>query len=94
MKTPPPRKREGQAKGPRRLNGELRDVATQAQALGISEKALRAKVARGTIPYRRDGGRIVFLAEEVSAFLHALPGVSVEEALQNVAARRGEEVGR
>ena len=86
----PPRKRKGVPSGPRRFDGELRDIATQAQRLGVTEKALRAQVARGLIPYRRLGGRIVFLPDEVMAFVRQLPGVTFERAIENVAARNGE----
>jgi hypothetical protein len=94
VRTTPPRKQAGQATKPRRFDGELRDIATQARELGISEKALRAQVARGLIPYRRLGGRIVFLADEVTAFLRGLPGVTVDQALQNMVARAGQAEGR
>lgn len=87
----PPRKRAGQATVRRRFDGALRDVGTQAGEWGITEKALRAQVARGLIPYRRLGGRIVFLRDEVAAFLRQLPGVTTEQALANVAARNGDE---
>ena len=73
---------------PRRINGEMRDIATQAQAEGTSKKSVRARVARGLIPYRRLGGRIVFLTTEITAFYKTLPGVSLDEAIQNVAARQ------
>lgn len=89
MRTPPPKKQKGQARGRRSLNGKLRDVATQARLLGDTEGGLRAKVSRGLVPYRRLGGRIVFLEEEIEAWLRRLPGVSVTEALANVQARQG-----
>jgi hypothetical protein len=91
---PPPPKREGKCKGPRRFDGALRDIAGEAANLGISEKALRAQVARGLIPHRRLGGRIVFLADEVSTYLRQLPGVTADEALANVAVRAGGGTGR
>lgn len=90
MRTPP-RKQPGQAKGRRRLNGGVKDVAAMAEQLGVTEGKVRSAVARGCLPHRRWGGRIVFLASEVEAFLGALPGVTAAEALENVAARRGAE---
>lgn len=86
----PPTKQTGDQKGPRRFNGALQDVAGEARELGITEKQLRSQIARGLIPHRRLGGRIVFLRDEVAAFLSKLPGVSVEQALENIAARQGE----
>jgi hypothetical protein len=94
MKAKPPVKRAGQATGRRRFDGALRDIAGQSTAFGITEKALRSQVARGLIPHRRLGGRIVFLADEVTAFLRGLPGVSAEQALANVTARAGGAAGR
>jgi hypothetical protein len=83
----PPKKQAGQATGRRRLNGAVLDVPAMADRLGDTEKGIRAKIARGLLPYRRLGGRIAFLSDEVDAFLHQLPGVSVAEALANIAAR-------
>jgi hypothetical protein len=91
MSRKPPRKQSGQAKRPRRFDGLLaKDIAGQAGELGETEKALRAQVARGTIPYRRLGGRIIFLPDEIREFLRQLPGVTAEQALANVAARRAD----
>jgi len=72
----PPRKRPGVATGRRRLDGAVLDVAAVTAVLGnASEKQTRAQIARGPIPARRWGGRIVVLADELSAHLHALPRV-------------------
>jgi hypothetical protein len=91
MRQAPPLKRAGQAKGPRRLNGAVLDVTTFATEFGDTDKGVRAKAARGLLPYRRLGGRIVFIRSEVEDFLRKLPGVSVDEALANLKAR---EAGR
>ena len=56
-----------------------------------SEKAVRKRVERRSIPFRHDGGRIVFLREELQEFFRKLPGCSIDEALGNVAARVGDE---
>lgn len=85
----PPKKRPGQAIGRRTLNGATKDVATLAAMLGTTEAKIRSSVARGLLPYRRWGGRIVFLESEVEEFLKKLPGVSVEEAIRHVASRNG-----
>lgn len=90
MRPPPPHKKAGQATGRRRLNGSVRDIPAQAEHLGTTEGKIRSAVARGLLPHRRWGGRIVFLASEVDAFLAALPGITAAEALENVRARRGE----
>jgi excisionase family DNA binding protein len=48
----------------------IRDVAT---ILGRSEAAIRAMVARGQLPARREGSRVFILAEDLKAHLSALP---------------------
>ncbi len=68
---------------PRAFQGEILDVASAAVFLGISEKSLRARVARRMIPFRRWGGRVCFLRSELLEFLHSLDGCRVDEALQS-----------
>ncbi len=89
MKRLPPRKKAGQATGPRRINGLLMDVASVARKYGMSQKKVRADVARGLLPHRqsRVGGRILFLEDEIIDFYRRLPGVTMSEALANIAAR-------
>ncbi len=88
MRQAPPKKQKGQATGRRSLTGALLDIGTLAEELGDTEGGIRGKVARGLLPYRRQSGRIIFLREEIFEFLSKLPGVTVEQALANVAARR------
>jgi hypothetical protein len=91
---PPPKKqkkKEGDPPKPRRFDGALKDVTSEALALGITEKTLWSRVTRRRIPYRKDHGRVVFLHDEVLEFYRRLPGVTMEQALENVAARQGEE---
>lgn len=83
----PPRKQKGQASGPRRLDGAVLDVAAAAELLGVTENLVRARAARGLLPWRRWGGRVLFLRDELLAFVATLPGVSVQQALENVGAR-------
>ena len=90
----PPKKKTGQAKKPRRFNGDVKDVASEALALGITEKTLWSRVKRRRIPYHKDHGRVVFLHDEVLEFYRQLPGVSVAEALRNTADLQGEETGQ
>lgn len=87
MKTLPPKKRAGHATGPRRLNGEVWDVHTVAAMMGATEKTIRGQVARRLLPFKKLGGRVVFLPDSIRAYLAALPGVSVDEALENLKAR-------
>ncbi len=88
MRKAPPKKQRGQCSGPRRINGLVLDMSSAAQFTGWTEKTMRARVGRGRVPYRRDGGRIIFLRDELETFLRRLPGVGVDEALKNERARR------
>jgi hypothetical protein len=85
----PPRKRAGKATGRRRLDGAVKDVAGVAAFLGESEKAVRSQIARGLLPHRRLGGRIVVLTDELTEYLRRLPGVTVDQAVANVVTREG-----
>ena len=89
MKVKPPRKCPGQATGRRSLNGELLDVCSAATLLGCTEKTLRARVGRRTVPFRRFGARVVFLRMDIEAFIADLPGCTLAEAQMNLAARSG-----
>ena len=71
--------------------GEVLDVASTATFLGVTEKAVRARVARRLIPFRKWGGRIVFLRTELLEFLESLPGCDLPDALQNQATREGDD---
>jgi hypothetical protein len=45
-------------------------------------------IERRLIPFRRLGGRIVFLRSELDAWLQALPGCAPGEARRNAEERR------
>ena len=81
QRKPPPRK-TGQGKGPRRFTGNLLDVAGLAEEQGMTQNTIRARVERGVLPYRKWGGRIVFIRSEIEEYFQNLPGRSVNEALQ------------
>ncbi len=85
----PPRKAAGKLTGKRQFNGALLDCHWAAGLLGISEKTLRARVARRLVPFHRFGSRVVFLRKELEDFLVALEGCGVTEAVQNLTMRRG-----
>lgn len=84
-----PRKSNGQAQGPRRINGVMMDVYCAAGFLGVTQKMLRARVTRGTLPFRRLGCRIIFIKSELEHFLEQLDGVTASEALDNARSRAG-----
>lgn len=60
---------------------EVLDVAACAAFLGTTEIAIRARVRRRQLPFRRFGRRIVFLRAELTAYLAALPGCRPPETL-------------
>ena len=49
----------------------------------------RARVARRTVPFRRLGGRILFVRAELIRFMECLDGVKLDEALSNLRIRTG-----
>lgn len=55
-------------------------VPEVAAELGISEKALRQRIARGEFPFRRWGRRLLVLSMDLEKFLTTLPGISAEDA--------------
>jgi len=69
---------------PRRICGAMLDVAGAAALLGISVDSLRARVRRRAVPFRRFGGRVVFLRPDLEKWLDALPGVSVDALIQKM----------
>lgn len=84
----PPKKLPGQGCGPRTIDGVALDVRSASAFLGATEKQTRGLVARRLIPFRRLGGRVVFLRQEIEAWLAALPGCTLTEVQTNQEARR------
>ena len=88
----PPKKRKGQCKGPRRIAGEILDAATAAELFGGTERLWYSRAARGIVPFRKWGGRLVFLRSELESFFaSSLPGVSLDEARSNIQARESDQ---
>ncbi len=56
-------------------------IPEAAPPLGMTEKALRKRIERGQIPYRKFGGRILIPLQELEEFLEALPGKTAKEAV-------------
>ncbi len=73
----------------KQFTGELLDVRGAAQVFGCTERSIRARVARRVIPFRRLGGRVVFLRSELMAFIAGLDGCDPDEAHSNLTQRRG-----
>ena len=89
MRIMPPPKKAGPLTGPRRFNGQVLDVRTASELIGTTEKCVRARVARRLIPFRRCGGRIIFMRDELLEYHRRLPGCGLDEALENCIVRQG-----
>lgn len=59
-------------------------VPEAAARLGISERAAWQRIYRGQLPHRRWGRRVIIPQDELEEFIKALPGCSVEEALEEM----------
>lgn len=79
----PPKKQPGQGCGHRSIDGLALDVRSASALCGFSEKQTRGLVARRLLPFRRLGGRIVFLKTELEAWLAALDGCTLDESAEN-----------
>lgn len=55
-----------------------------AKLMGSTVKALRNRIARGHLPYRKLGRRVLIPADELEKFFATLPGRSAAEALATV----------
>ena len=98
MKKLPPKKKpvvQGQSgeggrppKCLRTFNGAVMDIRSAASFIGVTEKTVWARVARRMIPFRKFGGRVVFLRDELVQWLTSLDGCNLAEARANREARR------
>jgi excisionase family DNA binding protein len=59
-------------------------VTEAAELLHVTPKALRLKVARRQVPFRRFGKLIRFSALELEKYMTALGGCDAEEALTRI----------
>lgn len=62
---------------------EALDIRATAEFMGTTEKTIRARIARGVLPYKKLGGRLFCLKTELLKYLSELPGISVEQARRN-----------
>ena len=68
----------------RRIDGSLLDVASASAFLGVTERTLRARVARKQVPFRHWGGRVVFVRRELEKWIETLDGCTIAEAAEHV----------
>jgi excisionase family DNA binding protein len=59
-------------------------VVRVAELLSLTPKAVRQRIARGELPYRRWGRRVLIPASELEEFLGALPGRSARQAVATI----------
>ena len=71
------------------IGSQVLDILSAAELLGMPPKAVRKRVERRMIPFRKWGGRICFVRVELESFIAALPGCTLEEAQNNEEAKRG-----
>lgn len=58
---------------------EFLSTTEAADLLKRSPAAVRNLVMRRLIPYRKPGGRLVFIKDELEQWVKRAPGVSIEE---------------
>jgi len=58
-----------------------------AALIGSTEKALRNRLARRQVPYRKLGRRVLIPGDELEKFLATLPGTTADEAVAAVEER-------
>ena len=72
------------------LSHRFISLSTAANYLGLTEKALRKRVERREIPFRRVGRKLVFDLLELDQWFATLPGTTLQEAIDRYAdATRG-----
>ena len=55
------------------------DTDEAAAFIKRTPKAIRNLVARRKIPFRKPGGRLVFLREELEQWIQSAPGITIEQ---------------
>ena len=61
----------------------LWDVKKTAEFLGRSPGAIRNLVLRRQIPFRKAGGRLVFIEDEIIRWINQSPGETLKELTGN-----------
>lgn len=59
-------------------------VAEAAEPLGLTIRAVRLKIARRELPYRKMGRLIRIPSDELDRYLQSLTGCDIEEALEKI----------
>jgi excisionase family DNA binding protein len=59
-------------------------VEETARLAGSTPKAIRNRIARGQLPYRKLGRRVLIPEQDLIIFFEALPGRTAQEAVEAV----------
>jgi excisionase family DNA binding protein len=59
-------------------------IEETAQRTGSTPKAIRNRIARRQLPYRKLGRRVLIPEEDLKIFFEALPGRTAQEAVEAV----------
>jgi len=70
-------------KNNRIMNAEVWNCKECAEFLGRSEGAIRNLILRRAIPYRKAGGRLIFLPQEIEKWVTSSPGIRLEELIRD-----------
>ena len=62
---------------------ELLNVTEIAQYLKRSESSIRNLVARRQIPFRKLGGRLVFIKKDILEWVYVAKGLSIDDFKNN-----------
>jgi excisionase family DNA binding protein len=60
---------------------KLWTLKNTAEYLNRSEGSVRKLVLRGLIPYRKPGGRLCFIENEIVEWVKAAPGKKIEDVV-------------
>jgi excisionase family DNA binding protein len=63
-------------------------ISEVATILGLTPKAIRQRIARGQLPFRRFGRRVLVPTSDLERFMASLPGRTADEAVAAVEERQ------
>jgi excisionase family DNA binding protein len=76
------RQRKGEHTVPKYLT-----IGEAAEVLRLTEKAVRMRISRGELPYRKVGRSVRIPTLELERFMNRLTGLSADEALSRISER-------
>lgn len=76
-------KQPGKAIGIEGLRGTYLDTSELAAYLGRTPQAIRDMVCRHKIPFRKPGGRLLFIKSEIDTWVQGSKGITLNELQKN-----------